>query len=713
MPTKLRFTPLAVASASALAAHAMSAAPASAADDRDVTLPTIEVRSEQLRHDGQQPPQIEENQILAGKKVQRVELTEQPAISDNNLRQVFARTPGLFVSEQPIPSHYNVNYRGLGNPHESEFVLFAVDGIPIASDWFGYPTVYYTPNMARVERVDFLRGGAALLYGPQPGPVLNFIMRRPEPGQETRLRADLIAGEDNFFSAYGEAAGGDGNWGWQLAADSRQGDGQRDKNSGFRVDGFNGALVWQPDANQRWEIDIDLYDSESEEPGRLTDAQYRDDPDQTTAPFNRIWVDRWSVTLGHERVINDNTSLVAKVWHSYLDRFSRRTSTFTDADPTPEFTTFDRQEFTITGADLRLLHEWGANHSLTVGTTLYHSDSPREQKRNTDLTANSGDTLRYRQDRVNRYAAVFAENAFRYGAWTLVPALRFEWLEMSIDETDKLASLERPAIDRDFSRTEPLLGFGFSRDIGEHWQFYGNLSEAYRPMRYDDIANPTAELTGGNDPELSKAENIEFGVRGLAAAGVYVDASVFQVNLRDKIEQVQINATDVERINSGDARHRGVEVTVEYDLLKARDPNSTNSLVLYANGAFLDAEITESTNDELVGNTPAFAPDTILRGGVIWHRADGAKVALTGTHVSEQYWQDSNGPRGSGASLIPAEVPSFTVWDLAAEWPVGKTVTLLGNISNLADEEYFSRVRNDGIEPAPGRHASIGLRVDL
>ncbi|MBP7625012.1 MAG: hypothetical protein KA763_13680, partial [Xanthomonadales bacterium] len=63
---------------------------------------------------------VVDGQVLAGKKSTDVKLAEQPAVANNELRQTFVRVPGLLVSEQQIPSHFNVNYRGLGDPHESE-----------------------------------------------------------------------------------------------------------------------------------------------------------------------------------------------------------------------------------------------------------------------------------------------------------------------------------------------------------------------------------------------------------------------------------------------------------------------------------------------------------------------------------------------------------------------------------------------------------------
>ncbi len=52
-----------------------------------------------------------------------------------------------------------------------------------------------------------------------------------------------------------------------------------------------------------------------------------------------------------------------------------------------------------------------------------------------------------------------------------------------------------------------------------------------------------------------------------------------------------------------------------------------------------------------------------------------------------------------------ARIPRYTVLDLSANFKLGRHLRLLGGISNLGDEKYYSRVFfvNGGIEPAAGR----------
>jgi Fe(3+) dicitrate transport protein len=691
-------------------------AAAEAATADNVRLDRVEVRERALP-DPPYPgvaPSLEGAKVAVGKKTTVVDLSQQPQLASDNLRAVLARTPGLLISEQQVPSFVNVNYRGLGDPHESEFVLFLRDDVPLMADWLGYSTLYAPPPPDRIERVEFIRGGASLLYGPQPGPTVNFVTRRADPAAPRTLRSSQVFGSDRTYYTYNEARGGDGRFGWQVGADFRRSDGQRN-NGGYRAGDFTASLAWQPDEASWWALDAYATDSDYGEAGRQSLAQFTADPGISTTPFNRIFLDRHGVALTHERALGDATALVGKAWYAYLDRLSRRTTNIAPGTAPPAFTTLDRQRFTTGGLDLRVQHEWGDNHSFTGGGVLYAVDTPREQSRSSDLGTNAsrGETLRFSQERDGRYAALFAENVFRFGPWSVVPGARVDFVDMAVTEPLKLSTLRRPALDVDFERTAPLFGLGVQRDLGAH-QAYANVSRGYRPMRWDDIGNPTAELAASNDPELGYALNAEFGLRGAPTTGLYYDVSVFHIDLSDRIEQRIVPGTvDIERINTGDARHRGLEAAVEYDVFAVLRPDSGEALTVFANASLLDAEITASANPALVGNTPLYAPDHVVRAGVIWRAADGGKVSLAGTWVDRQFWQDSNLGSGSGASLLPAEIPAHHVLDLAVEWPLGKTASVVGGINNLTDETYYSRIRSDGIDPAPQRTGYLGVRLTL
>jgi hypothetical protein len=94
-------------------------------------------------------------------------------------------------------------------------------------------------------------------------------------------------------------------------------------------------------------------------------------------------------------------------------------------------------------------------------------------------------------------------------------------------------------------------------------------------------------------------------------------------------------------------------------------------LIAFSNVQFLDAEFTESallipdSNKTIVGNTPAFAPEFVLKGGISFQKQDCFDIALTAVYVSQQFWQDTN----VGSPTIPkAKIPPYKTFNLSGDW---------------------------------------------
>ncbi|MCX7915612.1 MAG: TonB-dependent receptor plug domain-containing protein, partial [Verrucomicrobiae bacterium] len=241
-------------------------------------------------------PPVEGTKIYESKKSTVVDLTAQPPVINQTHRQATAHVPGLLISESSGPTHLNQNYRGIGDPHESEFVLTLKDGVPIVSDWFGYSTVYFAPPLEAIQRVEFLRGGAALLYGPQPGPVLNYVTKDPPADVPFRLSSQNVFGSDSLYGGFHWAGGTVDQFGYLAAYSRLQGDGPR-RNADYESDWGLLKLTWQADDATRWVFTFDGGAKDVGEPGRLSLAQYRANRDLTRTPFDRIFIERYMPVL--------------------------------------------------------------------------------------------------------------------------------------------------------------------------------------------------------------------------------------------------------------------------------------------------------------------------------------------------------------------------------------------------------------------------------
>ena len=655
-----------------------------------------------------QLPEVDGPRITVTKKTTVTHLADQPTVIGNNLNQALARTPGVLVSEQPTPTQFNFSYRGIGNPQESEFVLVMQDGIPMEGDWIGFPTLYAFPMTQGLADVQLIRGGSSLLYGPEPAPVINLVSRRPAPNTPLTVSTENVVGEHGLVSSYNVIERNQGQWAFRADAGYVHSDGTR-ANDGSQNRQADVYLAYRPDERQQWWLDFHAISAVSGDPGRLSYTQWQQDPRTVTTPYNRDWVNRDQLVLGHTHDFGNRWSLEAKLWFTYQDLVSRA------AKPKASTTTLQDEAFRTYGADVRLRKNWGQGNAFTVGTVLYRGNDPFRQWSSADLTVGRDDhsgTPVLNQRRSSQYESVFAENVFRLPHRIhIVPSVRLEHERVAVDETVRPPFLSRPLIHEADTRHLPLFGLGLGNDFGHGNETYFNVSQGWRPLRFFDVAPPFSNLLEGHAAQLSKSVSWEAGVHGAPVTGLYYDVSLFWINFRNRLETQYINAIDTVYVNTGNTRSRGLEAQLDYDffaptMLAAEGQH----LETFLNASLLNARFVASAIPGQVGKTPAFSPDYLLKTGVTW-RNERVKLSLTAVSSAAQYWQDSDRAYGSGATYMPARIPAYTVVDLASDWQLNHSLRLLAGISNLGNRHYFDRVWQNGLEPAFGRTWYTGFAL--
>lgn len=657
-------------------------------------------------------PEVDGTKITVTKKTSVTKLELLPTIIGNDQRVLFSRTPGLFVSEQQTPTQFNMSYRGLGNPQEAEFVLVLQDGLPISTDWIGFPTLYYMPLPQSLSEVQLIRGGNSLIYGPNPAPVVNLVSRYPEPNAPLGGYSENVIGSDGLFSSYNALEGSIGSLSARANLGYVKSHGQRD-NGDSRILQGDLYLTYEPIKDQLWFADVHVHDASSGDPGKLGYPQYLADANQSPTPFNRDWVSRTSVTLGNESELGGGWRSEAKFWAAWQRLYQRSAP----AGPAPATTTLVDEQFRSQGLDWRFRKRWGRGNALTFGTVLYHDDAPFRQWTSTDINAARNTTTgipRLDQARDAWYGAIFAENVFRLpGRWHVVPSFRLEHEKISIDESVRPPNLVRPLIDQSMSRTIPMFGFGAGFDFGHQNETYFSVSQGYRPVRFFDVASPFSNVNPGGIPAPSKSLSWEAGVHGTPVKGLFYDASLFWIDFKNRIETIVISPVESVLQNSGDTRHRGFEGEISYDALGTRSGGL--HLTFFGNVSVLDAKFTQSNLVNRVGNEPAFAPAVTAKYGISLRRDGRFNVSLAGSTVTSQYFQDSNLPVGTpaAANYVPAKLPAYTVLDLTGDWQLTRYLRLLGGITNLTNKKYYNRVFQNGIEPALRRKAYVGLAAGL
>jgi Fe(3+) dicitrate transport protein len=676
-------------------------------------------------------PPVQGTRINSGKKTSVLDLDEFPRINNNNYRQALAKTPGLFVSEETSPL-VSIGYRGL-DPGRVQFTQVLKDGIPIHADQFGYPEAYYTPSLDTVDRVEFLRGGAALVYGPQPGGSLNFITHRPRTDRSFSFGSSNVYGSDNYYSNFTYADGTTGPLGYYAYYNHRSGEGFRASNSNFDLNAAHLKLVLGATTDSRLILTIEGYEEQHGEPGGLTFAtgpgavNYNADRNATSRFYDQFRLERYFASLVWEKDFSDATKLSLTGWGGYYSRFSsRQRGGGFGTLPTgaaANSTTIEDQEFYTVGFEARLRHDyrfWGGTHTLAGGLQVYHSSSPRQDRRGATANAITG-VVRNDSDREVFYLPVFVENRFHWGAFSITPGVRIENIWQRVEEhvnVDKTA-VGTPLASEKQHDFVPLLGIGAAYEFTRDIEMYANVSESYRPKIFTQAVPTGGTSLVPRDLRESRAVQYDLGFRGDPAWWLSWDVSAFLLDFDDQIGTIALPGGFSTLANVGHARHFGIEAAGELDLIgmgdglaarrlppaedgKAPPPelfNHYGSLSLYGNVTLLDAEF---VSGPLEGQTPRFAPDYLVRGGLIYRYQDRLKVAFLGTFVGDSYADDAN--------TAERYVPAHTVWDLTAEWKVYKeVVTLNAGINNLFDEDYYARITNTGIDPAARRNFYGGV----
>lgn len=637
-------------------------------------------------------------QIFSGKKNTVTSLKEIPQLQTNNYRQATSQTPGLLISEIPNESLAAITYRGLGNPHESYNLLLLQDGIPVAADMFGYPAHYFSPALPMMEKVQFIRGGAALHYGPQPGGVLNYMSHPLTKGQKTSGKVGLTYGSYNLFSSNNALYGSKGDHSYAIEYYRRQGDGPQRINSTFEAD-----YVQIRDhifkGKNKYKISFNGYNSDHGETGGFaktsgTDLnEFGDDLGKASKRHDRLKVSRAQLAGGVEHRIDDSSELHVNLWATAYDRYSKRQSRGT----APAFggiyngntnDIVDQKYYGYNG-EVRYLKNYSAfnnEHTFSGGFLTYNLFSPIVQETGDRPDANHG-TVTKRSERSTHTNSFFAENRFSFGKLMVTPGVRVENIKQSVEER-KGGSRERETTDN-----VPLFGLGLSYHLTDDSQIYANSSEAYKPLTWSDAIPAGAGETVDSDIDASKILNHEIGYRGQTRL-LNWDVSAFMIRYENRIGKVNNVVTNV-----GGATHKGFDVATEFKLSEmAQTLKPFGDFNLYANLAVLDAKFTNGSQKD---KTPQYAPKTITRAGLIYNKEQKVKVALMGVFVGSHFGDDGNSDN--------FEVPSYTVFDLTADWNINQSWMASAGINNLFDREYYSRVRSDGVIWAMDRNFYAGM----
>ena len=670
------------------------------------------------KSDYQQMPEIVGTNIYAGKKNVLIVLDNvQGNVVTNTMRQVLAKVPGIHVWESDASGiQIGIAARGLSPNRSWEFNV-RQNGYDIAADPFGYPEAYYNPQLQAVQRIEIVRGAGSQQYGPQFGGMVNYILRNgSEINKKFEIETQQTIGSNALFNSYNAIGGETKKVHYYSFFDHRNGDGWRANSRYFTNAGF-GTVTYI--ITPKFSLTAELMHSHirSQQAGGLTDSMIYADAQKSFRSrnwFDIVWTNP-AIIANYQ--LNENTRWNTKLFATIGDRNSVGfTSSLTVKDSINAATlnynnrVLNVDKYRNYGLESRIITDYklgGVNNTFSGGIRFYTGTTHRLADGKGTTGSNYDMTVigRYPRDVFfrSKNAAVFVENIFRISKkFLIVPGVRYEWLEGSASGRNGISSSGTDIILQNVSRSRSFLlaGVGAEYHLTKTTEFYGNYTQAYRPIQFANLqAPPTTDVV---DPYLKDAKgyNADIGYRGKLRSFLQFDVSAFYLQYNNRVGTITPTGANYRFItNVGASNSKGVETYIEFNAVRAFTKSKTTDLIIFSSYSFLDAKYSGDHKDAATkGKKVENAPSNIFRGGIT---AGYKAFLLTGqlSYVGETY-SDANNTITPSLNAQNGLIPSYTIADLTATYKFSKGMNIKAGLNNVLDKRYFTR--RAGGYPGPG-----------
>lgn len=615
---------------------------------------------------------------------------------NRTLEDALRQVPGVRIEDETSTGVLpNIGMRGL-NPLRSERVMVLQDGIPLSlAPYTGTGLSLFPTTLETIERVDVVRGGGAVHYGPNNVSGVINLISRPIPRDfsgavKQKLSFDEATG--NVLSNTYARVGGfiTPSFGLQAQLNTVTGEGGRDHSDtdvlNFILDG-----EWYLSDRASLKGRLQYYDVKADLPGALSPAQYEADSTQSQRPHDGFDARTLRGSLVYNREIGDNAEFN---WSNFVNVSERSFQFGQPFDPSVTDTTVSSspRDFLVAGSEARYTYrfETGAtSHKLIFGG--------RYVRENVDFVVDrrdlaTGTTTRARDWRfeTDAFAAYVSDTmTLMGGKLEITPGLRYEFVDTSFRN-----NADGSQSSNDTGEFLPGLAIGYQTTDSVF--LFANIN---RSLRVPQVA----QVTRSAPVENELAWNYELGMRYAHSADFSVTATAFHIDFSDQIEFDRPSLTFQ---NLGKTRHQGLELEARWA------PVTIPGLELRGNYTLVDTEQRTGTN---AGNEVPFASRHQLNLAVDY-ALDSWAFGLNGSYRSSAF-SDSANTHMETADGAAGKLPSAWVWNMQVSKDLdipGKDIRLTGAVHNIFDEDYYVRgvdVSPIGRVAQPGRSFSLALEA--
>ncbi|MFY0599161.1 MAG: TonB-dependent receptor [Cyclobacteriaceae bacterium] len=690
---------------------------------------------------------IEGTAIYDAKKTEVILLEDMVANkAANNARQVFAKIPGANIWESDCAGlQIGIATRGLSPNRNSNFNT-RQNGFDISADALGYPESYYTPPIQAVEKIELVRGAASLQYGTQFGGLVNFVIKKPPTDKVFELSTEQTYNSLGFYNSYVDLGGTAGKLSYFFFNRSVTGNCWRCNTDFTSITSY---LDVHYDFSEAFKVGVEYTRMNylSQQPGGLTDNEFLIDPKQSNRERNWFRVGWNLITLHLDYNFSHNIRLNSRTFSllgtkdalGNLGRIDR------PDDPTAARDLLT-DEFKNWGNETRLIFNYNLGKqqsAFLIGSRFYRGFTHRQQGLG---SAGDNHSFKYQNpdalegsdfDLPGTNVSFFAENIFNISPKiSITPGVRFEYINTEAEgyyrnTTSDLAGniLTDTVIFENIDKKRSFVfgGIGVSYKMSSSMEFYGNFSQNYRSINFNDIRVNIPSLRVDENIKDEFGGNFDLGSRGNIQGFFNYDVSLFLLKYNDRIGTILVKEPDPRfnnlidrtyrlRTNIADARTYGIELFAEANLFKLLKTTRDDNLSLFVNLALINSRYQRSEESGINGNEVELVPKYNFKSGLSY-QGDKLSTTLLVSTVAKQF-SDASNAIGPVPGAVEGIIPSYTIMDFSVEYKIGKGFYVQSGVNNLLDARYFTRraagYPGPGILPSDGRsfYATIGYALD-
>ncbi|MCA9483862.1 MAG: TonB-dependent receptor [Nitrospina sp.] len=624
-----------------------------------------------------------------------------------DINRILRKVPGVSVrQEDGFGLFPNISLRGV-DPGRSQKVTIMEDGIITAPAPYSAPGAYYSPNPARMQSIEILKGSTTVRYGPHiTGGVINYNSTAiPDAEMYFSKTSFGSFNEIRNHTYFGNTVGTSiGNVGFVVENFHRENDGFRrthvtqnnlqEQDTGLRMSEQMFKVMWEPKSSmyQRFEIKLGHTNMQFND-GYLgqTQAQFRADPYARfdAGRFDQMGTEHFRTYIRHMIEFNSDTKLVTTGYGNHFSRDWNKlhncnniNGVATDDPDLPECMSradgvqllsglagtsgrldvrHNNRNYYLYGVQSQLDHHLTlgpTTHDITAGVR-YHVDQIRRFQHEEELTVDAGGNVTDLLIQAGGAAgnrlqntkaiAVNLEDAIKFGRFTFKPGVRFEQVFAEfVNAPNMMPAPNRGYDDYSIWAGGGSLNYNIVEDSRHRADVFAGVIRGFSPP------SPGSRINDNLVPETSLGTEVGARYHNNELA-FQTELIFFHTDFDNLIVPDSIAAGGATSSESaGEVRSQGIEFQVRYD--PGQHQRWSFNVPTYFSLTYTDAEIVSATttatlDDDFAifagavpGNQVAYIPEVQFAFGT------GIEYGPFAFYIDGQY-QDATFASGNNSPL--------------------------------------------------------------